>query len=760
MIANGVQETTTTTGTGALALALSTGYVRFSEAFSVGSSAGYAVRNGNNWEWGSGTVGAGDTLERTTVHSTLVGGVYTSGGTTPISLVGASTVFCTLTAEAILDLQSSTSETVTLAGSVTAGRFISFANVQAVAGEKVLGVAMTTGVVSDAIDVTILGKSTVTSGGVFSVGSALMSDANGKAVLYTGSGIKAGTALEASTGADQSVLMACSLSASASDVTAQTNPLTGGFAFLVSSKSILEPVFSANNSNAVGDGSADDGAVLQALFNTAGAASVALEPGKTYKVRNLKLTDGQHLLLNGATLVFGGAHGTAPVSENVHTVVYVEGTAGEHVKNVAICGPGTIKGSRSGDDYTSTGTGEQDSISAQYVDGFVVTGVTFEDTKQDCISLDNATGVYIVGNVFERSGDVAVDIRTGSEITIHGNKANLVRSLVSCKPNITDITVSDNNAKTFGIGITAHGSRWRIVGNSLQAVVTPDAQDGNSASGIEVYETSGAQVGSNWSGMVIAHNTIDGRTAANGIYLRTSPNSAGSAINVTGNIIKNAVRGVLVEAGSAINITDNIIDSGASGGIILNGGTKITVSSNSIDAAGAEGIKSAIAGCMITCNRIAASGTHGVYLTSAATDAEIGANRISSAAIGIVTFAARASIVSNAVNSNAGAGVSLQGVDANTTGNKITAVGGEGVLVSQAGAVVSGNRVTSGTQGVRVSASNVVVSGNRISGAQFWGVNVSAGAVDTLVIANNLAGNTSGAIFDLGTTTDAANNKP
>lgn len=262
MIANGVQETTTTTGTGTLTLALSTGYVRFSEAFSVGSSAGYAVRNGNNWEWGSGTVGAGDTLERTTVHSTLVGGVYTSGGTTPISLAGASTVFCTLTAEAILDLQSggvtngdahdhsggagaqidyaglanlpalgTASETVTLAGSVTAGRFVSFANVQAVAGEKVLGVAMTTGVVSDTVDVTILGKSTVTSGGVFSVGAALMSDANGKAVLYTGSGIKAGTALEASTGADQSVLMACSLSASSSDVTAQTNPLTGGVTY-------------------------------------------------------------------------------------------------------------------------------------------------------------------------------------------------------------------------------------------------------------------------------------------------------------------------------------------------------------------------------------------------------------------------------------------------------------------------------------------------------------------------------------------------
>ena len=80
---------------------------------------------------------------------------------------------------------------------------------------------------------------------------------------------------------------------------------------------------------------------------------------------------------------------------------------------------------------------------------------------------------------------------------------------------------------------------------------------------------------------------------------------------------------------------------------------------------------------------------------------------------------------------------------------------------------VVGNTITSGTQGVRVgasgagsSASNGLVSGNTITGCQFWGVNVTSGAVDTLIVGNNLVGNTSGAITDAGTTTTAANNKP
>ena len=53
---------------------------------------------------------------------------------------------------------------------------------------------------------------------------------------------------------------------------------------------------------------------------------------------------------------------------------------------------------------------------------------------------------------------------------------------------------------------------------------------------------------------------------------------------------------------------------------------------------------------------------------------------------------------------------------------------------------------------------NLYVSGNIISGASFWGVNISAGAVNTLVVGNNLLGNTSGAITDAGTTTSDVNN--
>jgi hypothetical protein len=94
MLANGIREASTTTGTGTLTLALVTGFTRFSNGFAVSSQASYAINNGNNWEWGIGTVGAGNTLARTTITATLVSGVYTTTGATAISLTGASVVMC------------------------------------------------------------------------------------------------------------------------------------------------------------------------------------------------------------------------------------------------------------------------------------------------------------------------------------------------------------------------------------------------------------------------------------------------------------------------------------------------------------------------------------------------------------------------------------------------------------------------------------------------------------------------------------------
>jgi hypothetical protein len=97
--ANGVKATTLTTGTGDVTLAAVSGYVPFPLAFSVGDTIPYAIRNDQNWEWGVGTVQAGGVLERTTVASTLVAGVFTDVAPARITLTGVSEVVCAITAE-------------------------------------------------------------------------------------------------------------------------------------------------------------------------------------------------------------------------------------------------------------------------------------------------------------------------------------------------------------------------------------------------------------------------------------------------------------------------------------------------------------------------------------------------------------------------------------------------------------------------------------------------------------------------------------
>lgn len=96
MLANGIQEITTTTGTGTVTLTAVTGFTRFSSGFANGQSASYAIKDGANREWGIGTVGAGNTLARTTITARLVAGVYTTSGATAITLAsGAAEVICT-----------------------------------------------------------------------------------------------------------------------------------------------------------------------------------------------------------------------------------------------------------------------------------------------------------------------------------------------------------------------------------------------------------------------------------------------------------------------------------------------------------------------------------------------------------------------------------------------------------------------------------------------------------------------------------------
>lgn len=101
VLADRVQETTATTGTGTLTLG---GAVAGYQSFAVvgnGNSCFYTIVNGNAWEVGIGTYSTtGPTLARTTVLSN------SSGNTSPITLVGASSVFLTYPAEKSVNLDA------------------------------------------------------------------------------------------------------------------------------------------------------------------------------------------------------------------------------------------------------------------------------------------------------------------------------------------------------------------------------------------------------------------------------------------------------------------------------------------------------------------------------------------------------------------------------------------------------------------------------------------------------------------------------
>ena len=103
-LANRVRELTLTTGTGDITLGGAlVAHIKFADAFTVGDTVTYVIEDGDNYEIGSGTLTAPDTLVRTVVGETLVDGVYDKAGPSAIELSGGALVFCAVTAEFLLD---------------------------------------------------------------------------------------------------------------------------------------------------------------------------------------------------------------------------------------------------------------------------------------------------------------------------------------------------------------------------------------------------------------------------------------------------------------------------------------------------------------------------------------------------------------------------------------------------------------------------------------------------------------------------------
>jgi hypothetical protein len=94
MYGNAIKESTATAGTGTMTLSQVAGFERFSDVFSTNDLVYYCIEDGTSREWGIGTVGASNTLARTTILEKLVAGTRSLSPGTGITLSGAATVFC------------------------------------------------------------------------------------------------------------------------------------------------------------------------------------------------------------------------------------------------------------------------------------------------------------------------------------------------------------------------------------------------------------------------------------------------------------------------------------------------------------------------------------------------------------------------------------------------------------------------------------------------------------------------------------------
>lgn len=149
-LANRVREQTLTTGIGDITLqGAFAAHARFSDAFEIGDVVTYVIEDGDNYEIGSGTLTAADTLARTVVSETLVDGVYDKAAPGAIDLSGDALVFCAVTAEFLLD---PTTQADVIA-EVTPG-----------AGVTLDGVLIKDGAITSAGDVNVAGTNRVTGG--------------------------------------------------------------------------------------------------------------------------------------------------------------------------------------------------------------------------------------------------------------------------------------------------------------------------------------------------------------------------------------------------------------------------------------------------------------------------------------------------------------------------------------------------------------------------------------------------------------------
>lgn len=407
---------------------------------------------------------------------------------------------------------------------------------------------------------------------------------------------------------------------------------------------------------ALGNGSADDTAEIQAAIDAAGVAGgVVYFPPGTYIVSHVD-SDGTIFTITDSNIIFRGAGRKVSIVKSSsgmgagHIVFLVDGASRVLIEDVGVQ---ATNDSDSSSAIAFTGATDSSLHRVWVDDQFGWSVFIGEDSQHTTVTELESAGTYSSNNI---------EVNGSSYTTIEG----------------CDLTGSGHSSNAIELydGIASRVTGTKVINNWIH---------GTPASGILSLGTIGT---------LIDGNTVEGATTA-GIHVVNSelvPARTGSGVSIKGNTVRNNAVGIYVAGSSEVAISDGNYITGSTGtgqGILVDyAAVRATITGNLVTLNGGTGINVSngyayVVGNVCTNNSQAGAGLrYGISIEATATDAVVIGNDCSD------TQTVHTQQFGVLVNTNA--------PDAVVIGNKAFGTLSYGVIDGGARTVMFGNRQDAG----------------------------------------------------------------
>lgn len=445
---------------------------------------------------------------------------------------------------------------------------------------------------------------------------------------------------------------------------------------------------------AVGNGVADDRAVIQAQLDaahTAGGGLVFIPPGKTYGISTFLVTyDDTVIWAYGATLKATANSGLLRNFTDSETFALYAGHSritvlgGTWDGNASDAGVGTVTSTtnimnwvHASDitvrDATFMNTSSAHACEFNAVDGGRVINSRFLGFKDnsgtrpfsEAVQIDMAkSGSSSIG-LFDNTPSKNIMVSgcyfgPSSRLASHGRAVG--SHTAAAGVTFDDVQVIGNRIESMGQeGI--YGFGWR------RAVIADNIITGCGMSGISVAMYDHSSIATSPHTLAIQGNTVEGSASDSGIRVVGDTGYKLPGVSITGNVVRDITGNAIhAEHCAAPDISGNQCDDTSSTGIYAHLSDGAVVSGNVMRNAGSNGINvSGTIGACVTGNMIDTTATNfGIFVgqsgSTDSTDALVSGNSVNAAAsagIRCSTDAARCTITGNKVRKG---GVSANGI--------------------------------------------------------------------------------------------------